>query len=158
MLLKTPNQLSILHEISFFQFWLCKLSSRYTALSTLGHYLGTSLTHPMLITPLFSFNSKVTIMSQNKQSHNQVGSLRLVDHLVGFELRTFQFCHNALTHQATLPQFFGCNTFPGNFFKWHNYEICTNKNIGVYFLKQPDYGKSMQSSHFFYQKQAFQKL
>ena len=63
------------HESSFFltSMWL-------PPQPTLSHYRGDSLTHPMLITAFSQFRPK-----GHREPHNEVGSLSLVDFLVGFE-------------------------------------------------------------------------
>ena len=54
--------------------------------STMGHYRGDSLTHPMLITALSHFQP-----DDNGESRSVVGSLSLAKHLVEFELESFRF-------------------------------------------------------------------
>ena len=53
---------------------------------TLGHYRGGSLTQPMLITCVLHIRPE-----GHREVNNEVGSLRLAQCLVGFELGTFQF-------------------------------------------------------------------
>ena len=75
--------------------------------STLGHYRGESLTHPMLITVLFGFRTK-----GHREPPNKVGSSSPAKRLVEFEAATFRFYHHALIHHDTLPnfsQFNNCN-------------------------------------------------
>ena len=68
----------------------CYLASSWP---TLGHYQEGSLTHP---------DVNHTILSVRPKSHwepcREVGSPCLVEHLVGFEPRTFWFICNTLTH------------------------------------------------------------
>ena len=67
---------------------------------TLGHYRGGSLTHLMLITCVLHIWPK-----GHQEPCNKIESLSLVEHLVGFELGTFQFwsqCLNSLGHSPPL--------------------------------------------------------
>ena len=53
---------------------------------TLGHYRGSSLTHPMLITCVFHIQHEGYC-----EPRNEVGSLSPAEHLVGFERGIFWF-------------------------------------------------------------------
>ena len=64
--------------------------------STLGHYRGGSLTHPMLITCVLHIWPE-----GHREPRNEVGSLSPAEHIVGFEPGTFRFwsqCLNPLGH------------------------------------------------------------
>ena len=68
--------------------------------STLGHYRGDSLTHPMLITGFYwQFSTE-----DHREPRNQVGSQSPAKHLAGFELWTFRFwfLFNASQYSVTL--------------------------------------------------------
>lgn len=54
--------------------------------ATLGHSQGDSITNPVLITAFELFQPE-----GHWEPRNQVGSLSWAEHLVGFELETFQF-------------------------------------------------------------------
>ena len=66
---------------------------------TLGHYRGDILTHPMLITAFYIFDSKVTGSLVTK-----VGSLSLTERLVGFKPGSFRFLLQRLNPLGHSPQ------------------------------------------------------
>ena len=81
----------------FFSSFNCYLATPWP---TLGHYRGGSLTHLMLITCVLHIWPK-----GHQEPCNKIESLSLVEHLVGFELGTFQFwsqCLNSLGHSPPL--------------------------------------------------------
>ena len=65
---------------------------------TLDHSQGNSFTNLMLITEFWLF-----LLEGHQEPRREVGSLSPAERLVGFELGTFRFNHNASTHFATLP-------------------------------------------------------
>ena len=75
---------------------------------TLGHYLGDSLTHLIIITAFDRFWPK-----GHQKSCNKVGFLSLTKHLVGFEPGTFQFLLQRLNPLQKLPfQSLSCTPLP----------------------------------------------
>ena len=84
------------------------------AINKLSFYLsGYPMTNsgPLSRGQTHSPNFKCCILSVSDlkschKSDNKVGSLNLVEHLVGFEIATFQFIFNAFTHNASLSNTF----------------------------------------------------
>ena len=75
------NILKTAYNLLFF--FNCYLAAPWP---TSGHYLGDSLTHPMLITAFLHIRPE-----GHREPHSEVGSLSLAEHLAGFEPGTFRF-------------------------------------------------------------------
>ena len=89
-----PTSISNLWQ--YFRLWSCQHKQPFcwyflncylaAPLPTLGHYRGGSLTQLMLITCVLH-----TLPEGHQEPCNKVGSIRLAEHLVGFEPGTFWF-------------------------------------------------------------------
>ena len=99
------NVIVIFHFGLFFN---CYLAAPW---QTLGHHWGGSLTHMMLITCILHIQP-----IGHRKPHNEVGSLSLVEHLVGFELGTFWFWSQHLNPLGHFP-FYPYNTLKNENFK-----------------------------------------
>ena len=77
----TSQSLFVFFFLSKFYFFCCYLAVPRPAW---GHFRGESLTNPMLITVLVQFRPE-----GHREPSNKVGSLKLVERLVGFEPGTF---------------------------------------------------------------------